>query len=134
LLVTSNPLRSLAVIEGQVGGLAGRFGMLGQQVGLAAGAIAARAWLAAFSGLVPTVASPQLWRRALDAVLGATILGGVLGAPLAACAALVGLWLPAHAPLREIGGSLLGVAIVWFLLALLCAHLHAGHEKLQAPR
>jgi hypothetical protein len=73
------------------------------------------------------LASPELLRRAFGVVIGAAIMGGVFSIPVAAITALVGFLQPAHAPLHVVGGRLLGIAIVWFLLALLGAHLQASH-------
>jgi hypothetical protein len=80
------------------------------------------------------LASPEAVRRAFGVVFGAAIMGGVVSIPVAAIAAFVGFWQPVHAPLHTVGGRLLGIAIVWFLLALLGAHLQASHGHHQPDK
>lgn len=127
-------LRRLALPDSQLVGIVERVGTCGRHVRLA--------WRDLPNGIkainlagallfLANLAHPEALRRLLGVVLGAAIMGGVFSIPVAAVTAFVGFWLPTHAALHQMGGRLLGIAIVWFLLALLGAHFYASHGRRQ---
>jgi hypothetical protein len=115
-------LRRLTAAEVQQTGREGRLGMSRPQLRLLLRDSSALAWANSIMPLALLLASPQTWQRVLSALIDATILGGALAVPVMAVVAFVGLWLPPSTGLHQVGGQLFGMAIVWFALALVCAH------------
>ena len=70
-----------------------------------------------------------LLHRALDAACDATIVGGVLAMPVGGLAAIVGPTLPVGGPLQHGGGLIYGIAVLWFVVALVAAHLRYPQER-----
>jgi hypothetical protein len=69
-------------------------------------------------------------RRMCSAAFDAGILGGVVAAPVGAAVTIVGLTLPTSAPLHHFAAMIFGIAVLWFLMALLAAHprMHRDQE------
>jgi hypothetical protein len=63
-----------------------------------------------------------LWLRVADTALAFTILGGVVAVPAACGFALLTGLMPASAPLRMVTPQLFGLAVLWFLAAIIGAH------------
>ncbi|HEV2235930.1 MAG TPA: hypothetical protein VGR57_04630 [Ktedonobacterales bacterium] len=63
-----------------------------------------------------------LWPRVADGALAFMILGGVIAVPAACAFALLTGLLPASAPLRMATPQLFGLAVLWFLGAIIGAH------------
>lgn len=68
-------------------------------------------------------------RRALDAALDATIVGGVLAMPVGGLAPIVSPALPSGGPFHHSDGLIYGIAVLWFVSALIGAHLRQPRRK-----
>jgi hypothetical protein len=62
------------------------------------------------------------WPRVANAALACTILGGVVAVPVACAFALVTGLLHASAPIRSATPQIFGIAVLWFLGAIIAAH------------
>lgn len=129
--MTSLLLRRLPALEGHISRVSARMGVEREQQGSHSGTgTVLAAWLAAFRAGAALLTSPQMWRRVLDVLFGAFILGGVVVVPVAGVAALVSVWLPAFVPLHWMGSQMFGFAILWFMASLFGAHLQRRrHEE-----
>jgi hypothetical protein len=76
----------------------------------------------------------QLWHRVVEMVFDATILGGIVATPMAGIVAIVSAFLPVLAPLRHLGGQIFAVVGLWFVLALLGAHLRMHRDEEHTAR
>ncbi len=72
-------------------------------------------------------------RRVLDVVSNVVIVGGVLVTPLGGIVAIVGLMLPGDAPLHQFRDLIYIVTALWFLMALIGAHLSRQHDEADRP-
>lgn len=66
---------------------------------------------------------PHPPRRALDIAFDATIVGGVLAMPVGGLAAIVGPALLTSGPLHHCEGLIYIITVLWFVTALIGAHL-----------
>lgn len=76
----------------------------------------------------------RLWHRVVDVVFDATILGGIVATPVAGIVAIMSVFLPALAPLRHLGGQIFAVVGLWFVMALLGAHLRVHRDEEHTAR
>jgi hypothetical protein len=76
----------------------------------------------------------RLWHRVVEVVFDATILGGILATPLAGIVAILTAFLPALAPLRHLEGQVFAIVGLWFVVAVLGAHLRMHRDDEHTAR
>lgn len=69
------------------------------------------------------------WPSVLSIALACTILGGVLAVPMACVFALLTGLMHAGAPLRTATPQVFGLAVLWFLGAIIGAHFQPRHAS-----
>ena len=75
----------------------------------------------------------RLGSRVLNVAADLVIIGGVLMAPVGGTVAIIGLMLPGDAPLHHVSALIFGVVALWFLLALISAHLRRRGHNMDGP-
>ncbi len=76
----------------------------------------------------------RLWHRVVDVVFDATILGGIIVTPVAGIVAIMSVFLPVLAPLRHLEGQVFAIVGLWFVMALLGAHLRMHRDEEHTAR
>jgi hypothetical protein len=123
-VVSSLLLRRLPAAESALSRAGAHMEVLEQRLHSNRGFSAVMGGLAAVHMGLAHHANSWTWRRALDALFAAAVMGGAFVVPVAGVVALVSLWLPPSTPLHRIGGQIFGIAILWFVASVLVVHLH----------
>lgn len=121
--MSSSMFRRVPLPDGPLGRGYEWFAELPQHVRSIMRSSPARAWVQSAREDALLLDVRQLGHRFLDALLTGVILGGVLAVPVASVLAVLGVVLPVPAPLRDTGAQLFGIAALWFVGAVLCAHV-----------
>lgn len=70
----------------------------------------------------------QRLHRAGQVALDASVVGGILAAPLGVVVAMIGLLQSSDTPLHHLANVILALTALWSLAAVACAHLRTHDE------
>ena len=77
---------------------------------------------------MPPDRNTQRLRRAVQVALDASVVGGILAAPLGVVVAMIGLLQSSDTPLHHLANVILALTAFWSLAAVACAHLRTHDE------